>query len=67
MHRQHFLQRRTVIYEDWGVEVARYSRTAPTELAAELWTSEAFFKEHREFDAFAILPGLTFRTEPGDA
>jgi hypothetical protein len=67
MHRHHFVQRRTVIYENDGVEVARYSLTAASELATELQTSTAFFEEHQEFDKFAILPDLRFRIEQGDA
>ena len=66
-HRRHFVQRRTVIYEDDGVEVARYSLTAATQLATELQTSASFFEEHREFDVFAILPDLTFRIVAGDS
>ncbi len=67
MHRHHFVQRRTVIYEDAGVEVARYSLTAGSELATELKTSATFFAEHEEFDEFELLPDLTFRIERGDA
>jgi len=67
MYRDHFVQRRTVIYEDGGVEVARYSLTAASALATELRTSATFFAEHREFDAFEILPGLSFRIVHADA
>lgn len=65
-HRQHFVQRRTVIYEDAGVEVARYSRTSATELDTELWTSAVFFEEHRWFDPLAVLQDLTFRIVYGE-
>jgi len=67
MRRQAFDREHTVIYEDGGVEVGRYSVMAATELEAELQTSAMFFKEHVEFDELALNPGLTFRIESAAA
>jgi hypothetical protein len=66
MRRQAHVQRHTVIYENDGVEVARYSVSAPSERTAERQTTKLFFKDHPQFDEFAVLPGLTFRIEGGD-
>jgi hypothetical protein len=66
MHRQDHVQRHTVIYENDGVEVARYSVSAASEREAEAQTTKLFFEGHPEFDELAILPGLTFRIEGGD-
>ena len=67
MRREAFDREHTVIYEDDGVEITRYSVTAATELEAELETSPMFFREHPRFDQFALNPGLTFRIESATA
>lgn len=66
MRRQAHLQRHTVVYEKDGVEIARYTVLAASERTAERRTTKLFFKAHPKLE-FAILPGLTFRIETGDA
>jgi len=67
MRRQAHVQRHTVIYENDGAEVARYTVSAPSERTAERRTTRMFFKAHREFDELALNPGLTFRIVGGGA
>jgi hypothetical protein len=67
MRRQAHTQRHTVIYENDGVEIDRYTVTADSERTAEARTSRRFFKGHPEFDEFEPNPGLTFRIEAGKA
>ena len=65
MRRQTHTQRHTVIYENYGVEVARYSVSAASDRTAERRATKLFFKGNPSFDEFEILPGLTFRIEAG--
>ena len=67
MRREVHSQQHTIVYENDGVEVARYTVAADTELEAELATSRTFFREHGEFDWFDVNPGLTFRIESAHA
>ena len=66
MRRQANVQRHTVVYENDGVEVARHTVSAASERMAEACTTRLFFKDHPEFDEFAILPRLASRIESGD-
>jgi hypothetical protein len=67
MRRQAHTRRHTIVYEDHGLEVARYSVSADSERTAEKRTTRMFFKDHPEFDELAIEPGLTFRIQHEDA
>jgi hypothetical protein len=63
MRRQANVQRYTVVYENDGVEVARYSVAAASERTAEARTTKTFFEGHPEFDELDITLALTFRIE----
>ena len=66
MRRQAHLQPYTVVYENNGMEVDRYTVTAASERTAERRTTKLFFRGHREFNELEIYPGLTFRIQGGD-
>ena len=67
MRRQAHAQSHTVVYENDGVEVDRFTVSADSERTAEARTSRRFFKSHPEFDEFELNPGLTFRVESKNA
>jgi hypothetical protein len=63
MRRQAHTQRHTIIYENDGLEIARYTVSADSERTAERRTTKLFFKRHPEFDELGLWPALTFRIE----
>jgi hypothetical protein len=67
MRRQAHIQPHTVIYENDGIELVRYTVRAASERTAEQRTTRRFFRDHPQFDEFEVYPGLTFRIEAGDA
>lgn len=53
----------TAVYERDGVELARYSLTAPTQGDAENQADNLFYHQHPEISMFDETPGLNVRIE----